>query len=114
MLAIVFDPARLDTAESFEREMTGFVDWVRSARLDEVGEALGGILMPGDPERRSRAARAAHVPIDAGTLTELAEAARAVNERVRATAGGRAERDDGAAPVGDPVELVDEAPASAV
>jgi len=82
MLAIVFDPARLDTAASFEREAGGFIDWVRSSSLDEVGEALGGILVPGEPEMRSRAARAAHVPLDAGTLAALADAAVKVNSRV--------------------------------
>ena len=81
MLAIVFDPARLGTSASFERETTGFIEWVRSARLDDVGEALGGILMPGEPERRSRSARAAAIPLDAGTMTELAAAARLVGER---------------------------------
>ena len=79
MLAIVFDPVRLGTAASFEREAAGFVDWVRSARPDEIGAALGGVLVPGDPERASRAARSRHVPIDAGTLAELAAAARAVD-----------------------------------
>ena len=75
MLAIVFDPARLGTAASFEREAAGFVDWVRSSSLDEVGEALGGILVPGEPEERSRAARAERLPLDAGTLAALAGAA---------------------------------------
>jgi uncharacterized oxidoreductase len=36
-------------------------------------------MMPGDPERASRAARAQGVPIDAGTLAELDEAARTVD-----------------------------------
>ena len=81
MLAIVFDPARLGTGPSFERETTGFVDWVRSSRLDAIGEALGGVLMPGEPERRSRAARARHLPLDDSTLAQLAAAAEAVNAR---------------------------------
>ena len=80
MLAIVFDPARLGTGASFERECSGFIDWVRSSRPDEIGEALGGVLMPGDPERLSRAARATHIPFDTGTLDELAAAARRVEE----------------------------------
>src|SRR5947209_20578978 len=36
------------------------------------------ILMPGDPERRSRKARAEAVPIDSATLAELDEAASAI------------------------------------
>lgn len=71
MLVILFDPARLGTGESFEREASGFIDWVRSARRDEVGQALGGILMPGEPEQRSRAARAERMPLDSGTLDSL-------------------------------------------
>ncbi len=78
MLTIVFDPRKLGTSESFETETRDFIEWVRSARLDEVGRELGGILMPGDPERRMRAARAQRLPIDDGTMTELVEAAAAV------------------------------------
>lgn len=51
MLALVFDPARLGTGERFEQEARSFVDWVKSARPSAVGRELGGILMPGDPER---------------------------------------------------------------
>lgn len=80
MLSIIFDPARLDTQENFESETSLFIDWVQSARLDDVGRELGGILMPGDPERRMRAARANHIPIDQGTMDELCEAAREIRE----------------------------------
>jgi len=84
MMTLLFDPARLGggTQASFEHEASAFIDWVRSARRDEVGEALGGILMPGDTERRSRAERAECLPLDDGTLAALAEAA------VRVTARG--------------------------
>ena len=75
MLAIVFDPARLGSGESFETEARSFVEWVRSARLSG---AIDAILMPGDPERRSRRARAEAVPIDGATLAELDEAAEAI------------------------------------
>jgi len=72
MLAIVFDPEKLGPGSSFEQEARSFIDWVQSAPLSG---AIDAILMPGDPERRSRQARAAAVPIDEGTLAELAEAA---------------------------------------
>jgi uncharacterized oxidoreductase len=72
MLAIVFDPARLGAQGAFEAEARAFVEWVKSAR------STSEILMPGDPERRMRAARAAKVPIDDGTLKQLDEAARDV------------------------------------
>lgn len=71
MLAILFDPEKLGPGSSFEREARSFIDWVQSAPLSGAIEA---ILMPGDPERRSRLARAVSVPIDEGTLAELDEA----------------------------------------
>lgn len=81
MLTLVFDPRKLGTGERFEQEARGFVDWVKSARLSEVGRELGGILMPGDPERIARAAREAVVPIDAGTMAQMDAASAAVAAR---------------------------------
>ena len=76
MLAMVFDPARLNDQQLFGAEVKAFVDWVQSARLRDGAEP---ILMPGDPERASRRARAERMPVDAGTLAELDAAAVAVN-----------------------------------
>jgi uncharacterized oxidoreductase len=77
MLALVFDPARLHDQQLFGAEVTAFVDWVQSARLRDAAEP---ILMPGDPERASRRARAERMPIDGGTMAELDAAAAAVNQ----------------------------------
>ena len=55
MLALVFDPARLSDQQLFGAEVNAFVDWVQSARLRDDDEP---ILVPGDPERASRRARA--------------------------------------------------------
>ncbi len=77
MLALVFDPARLGDPPLFGAEVRDFVDWVQSARLRDAAEP---ILMPGDPERASRRARAELTPIDAGTLAEVDQAAAAVNQ----------------------------------
>jgi len=87
MLALVFDPARMGSGDRFEQEARGFVDWVQSARLSEAGRELGGILMPGDPERISRARRAQAIPIDAGTMAQLDEAAASVAERFGSSPG---------------------------
>jgi uncharacterized oxidoreductase len=76
MLAMVFDPARLGDQQLFGAEVHAFVDWVQSARLRDGAEP---ILMPGDPERASRQARAQRMPVDAGTLAELDEAAASVS-----------------------------------
>lgn len=81
MLALVFDPARLGTGERFEQEARTFVDWVKSARPSAVGSELGGILMPGDPERRARAAREHLVPIDPGTMAQMDAASAAIAAR---------------------------------
>lgn len=81
MLTLVFDPNRLGTGERFEQEARTFVEWVRSAKLSEVGRELGGILMPGDPERVSREKRAKAVPVDSGTLAQMDQASASVAAR---------------------------------
>jgi len=81
MLTLVFDPQKLGTGERFEQEARNFVDWVKSARVSEVGKELGGIMMPGDPERVSRAKRAQLMPIDAGTMAQMDQASAAVAGR---------------------------------
>jgi uncharacterized oxidoreductase len=75
MLAIVFDPKRLNTDEVFGDEANAFIEWVKSAPLQPGSDA---ILMPGEPERMSRAARAQAIPIDNGTLAQMDQAADAV------------------------------------
>jgi uncharacterized oxidoreductase len=77
MLALVFDPARLHDQQLFGTEVNAFVEWVQSSRLRDDGEP---ILMPGDPERASRRARAERMPVDPGTLAELDAAAAAVSK----------------------------------
>ncbi|MEZ5657874.1 MAG: malate/lactate/ureidoglycolate dehydrogenase [Burkholderiaceae bacterium] len=75
LLAILFDPDKLGTRDRFEAETSAFIDWVQSAEPNSIGRELGGILIPGDPERRTRAARAEQIPIDAGTMAQLDQAA---------------------------------------
>jgi uncharacterized oxidoreductase len=77
MLVIVFDPSRFGAAEHFEQEAREFIEYVQSARRTDP-EAP--IEMPGDAERRYRKERARALPIDAGTLRTLDDAARAINE----------------------------------
>jgi uncharacterized oxidoreductase len=81
MLALVFDPEKLGTGERFEQEARGFVDWVKSAKLSDVGRELGGVLMPGDPERISRAKREVLLPIDEGTMAQMDAASAAISAR---------------------------------
>lgn len=75
LLAILFDPDKLGTRDQFESETSAFIRWVQSAELNSIGRELGGIMIPGDPERRTREARAKRIPIDPGTMAELDDAA---------------------------------------
>jgi len=81
MLTIVFDPDRIGPAEHFAAEARTFVAWVQASPLSG---AVDRIMMPGDPERRSRAARAQALPIDPGTMAELDDAARLVDRSLPA------------------------------
>jgi uncharacterized oxidoreductase len=79
MLTIVFDPARIGSLETFEREAAAFEDWVRSARLAPDSD---GIRMPGDPERESRKARAGGITIDPQTLAQLDDSAAQISAKL--------------------------------
>ena len=82
MLTIVIDPSRLIDREWLREEiaaMTAYITASPPARPDEP------VLIPGDPQRLTRAERLAHgVPIDDETWRELVEAARAINVLVEA------------------------------
>jgi uncharacterized oxidoreductase len=77
MLTIVIDPSRLVDREWLAQEVTAMTEYITAsppARPDEP------VLIPGDPERRTRAERIANgVPIDDETWRELTVAARGVN-----------------------------------
>jgi hydroxycarboxylate dehydrogenase B len=78
MLVLSFDPARLGTGAYFEQEARRFVDWVSSSRPRNPGDT---VLVPGDPERQTRQARALRVPIDTETLAQLDRASAAIAAR---------------------------------
>jgi uncharacterized oxidoreductase len=77
MLTIVIDPSRLVDREWLAQEIAAMTDYITAsppARPDEP------VLIPGDPERRTRAERIANgVPIDDETWRELTVAARGIN-----------------------------------
>jgi uncharacterized oxidoreductase len=77
MLTIVIDPSRLIDREWLRDEiaaMTAYITASPPSRPDEP------VLIPGDPERRTRAERIAHgVPVDDETWRELVVAARGIN-----------------------------------
>src|SRR5437763_8974289 len=77
MLTIVIDPSRLVDREWLHEEiaaMTAYITASPQARPDEP------VLIPGDPERRTRAEPIANgVPTDDETWREIAAAARTIN-----------------------------------
>jgi uncharacterized oxidoreductase len=76
MFTIVFDPNRVGPSERFVTEARAFTEWMQSAPLSGTTDK---IMVPGDPERRSRAARAHGMPVDLGTLDECDEAAHSID-----------------------------------
>jgi uncharacterized oxidoreductase len=82
MLTIVIDPARLIDRDWLRDEiaaMTAYITASPPSRPDEP------VLIPGDPERRTRAERVANgIPIDDETWRELVAAARGINVLVEA------------------------------
>jgi uncharacterized oxidoreductase len=82
MLTIVIDPSRLVDREWLAQEIAATTEYITAsppARPDEP------VLIPGDPERRTRADRIANgVPIDDETWRELTVSARGINVLVEA------------------------------
>ena len=73
MLAIVIDPQRLGTADTFTREALDFVDWLKKS---PPGAGTDGVLLAGDPERKAREERRRDgIAIDAATWAEIGAAA---------------------------------------
>jgi len=71
-LAIVIAPARYLAADALAAEIRRYVDYVKSARPRTPD---GEVVLPGEPERRSRAARLADgIPIEPATWDQLMDA----------------------------------------
>jgi hydroxycarboxylate dehydrogenase B len=77
MLAIVIDPARLRARPEFDQDLADFTAWVKSAATVAPD---GQILMPGEPEHRTKVKRLREgIPLDATTWNQLQEVARSLN-----------------------------------
>lgn len=69
MLAILIDPQKLGTANTFEQEALAFVDWVRQS---PPAPGSDGVLLAGEPERAARVQREREgIEIDDSTWAEL-------------------------------------------
>jgi uncharacterized oxidoreductase len=76
MLAFVIDPARLADRSWIEQEVLAITRYVTASPPAKAGEP---VLIPGDPERLSRAKRMTEgVPVDAETWREIQAAAKSV------------------------------------
>jgi uncharacterized oxidoreductase len=76
MFSVVVDPARLAGVDWMRREIDGFVGYVKAS---PAADPARPVLVPGDPERLSRAERLrAGIPLDAATWAELMTAAEAM------------------------------------
>jgi hydroxycarboxylate dehydrogenase B len=76
MLSIVLDPAALGDVDFFRSELDEITRYVKSSAPAEGVEA---VMVPGDPERKQRAARGADgIAIDATTWQEILAAAESV------------------------------------
>lgn len=69
MVSIYMSPATFGSEAAIARETRGFIDFVRSSRPAAPGAS---VLLPGEPERRTRDTRRAHgIPLAPGTWTAL-------------------------------------------
>lgn len=72
MLSVIVSPERLGTAGPFADSLEAVARWVQS----ELTEGRPAVLLPGDPERASRARRLRDgIPIDATTWEQIRAAA---------------------------------------
>jgi uncharacterized oxidoreductase len=80
MLTLAFDPARLGTGGTLDAEIARLAAWVRASPPVAIG---GGILLPGEPERRTAAVRDRDgIPLPRRTLDQLAACALALGVHV--------------------------------
>ena len=76
MLAILIDPDKLGTRNTFEEEALAFVDWVRQS---PPAPGSDGVLLAGEPERAARKERErAGIEVDDSTWAELVESGKKV------------------------------------
>jgi uncharacterized oxidoreductase len=76
MLAVLIDPQRLGTAQTFAQEALAFVEWLRRS---PPAPDTDGVLLAGEPERRARAERARDgIVVDDATWAEIRAAGKKV------------------------------------
>ena len=76
MLAFYVDPKLIDTSNFFDCEISRYTDFIRATK--PIG-GVDSVLIPGDPERRTRAERTKNgVPLPDDTWAAIVNTAREV------------------------------------
>jgi uncharacterized oxidoreductase len=76
MLTVLIDPDAFGHREAFDAEIDKFTAWVKAS---PPAPGIGEVMVPGDPERKSKAERLANgIPIDDATFADLLAAGEAV------------------------------------
>ncbi len=76
MLSVLIDPSAFGHLDSFHDEVEKFTKWVKAS---PPAPGVDEVMVPGEPERKSRADRKKNgIPIDDNTLEELLAAGEAV------------------------------------
>lgn len=76
MLSVIIDPKALGDAQQYYRDVRAMTEFVKAS---PPGAGTDRVMVPGDPERRSRARRLAEgIPIDAETWRAIGAAAQSV------------------------------------
>jgi hydroxycarboxylate dehydrogenase B len=84
MLSIILDPAILQSTEAFSEEIGGLIEHVKSSRTVTPD---GEILMPGEPEARSRARKMRDgIEIDLTTWSQIVATAESLGVPIEPTA----------------------------
>jgi len=79
MVAIIIDPERMGDRKAFDTEVEAIVSYVTASKPS--GDTP--VLVPGDPERRTRAERLANgIPLEAETWRQIVEAGKSVGATV--------------------------------
>jgi uncharacterized oxidoreductase len=77
MLAIVIDPDRFRPRAEFDQDLADFTAWVKSAA---TATPDGEILMPGEPEYRTKVRRLREgISLDDTTWGQIQDVARSLN-----------------------------------
>jgi LDH2 family malate/lactate/ureidoglycolate dehydrogenase len=75
MLSIILDPGAVGDLAEYDAEVSAMIDYIYAS---EAAEGVDKVLIPGDPERQSVAARSTHgIDIDDNSWQDITNAAAA-------------------------------------